>query len=832
MKNFQWKSLLPHVIAIVVFLIVAAIYCKPALDGKVLQQSDVIHWKGMVKDMEIYKDKHGTWPLWTNGMFSGMPGYQIAMGSSNPISIGYLQPVFSLFLSKPISFFFLASLCFYFLTQCLRTNPYLGIIGGLAYAYATYNPIIIAVGHDTKMAAIAYMPALIGSLILIYEKRYLWGAALTGISTCFLIGANHLQITYYAFIIVAIMSIGYAVKWIMQKDFKTLFIAAGTAAGAIVLGVLVNAVMLLTTYEYSKETIRGGSVLADGKTSVTKTGLSTDYALSYSMYKTEPLVLMFPKMFGGSSSQLEVAEDKSKAVEALQQMPQQLGQQIQQMGGLAFYWGGIDGVGTSGPPYTGAIICFLALIGFVLLDSKHKWWILATIVLAFMMSWGKYFEGFNIFLLKHLPMYDKFRAPSMIMVVPNLLLCMLAVLTVQKVISTDNKEELWKKYKKGLLVVGGVIVVALLVYWGADFTGVSDKQITSRLNEIPDGQQKDAIMQYVHPFFNGLKEDRKNLFTSDLLRSILFMAVAGVAIWLSIKKKLHYGFVLAAIGVFALIDVLTIDTKYLNEANYAEKEESDNRFTPSPINTAILKDTSYYRVLDLSGGISSAFNAGSLTSYFHKSIGGYHPAKLSIYQDLIEHQLYKYPDCEPVINMLNAKYIMTGNIATDTVANKNALGAAWFVKTIKYENGPSAVMNALTTFNPKDTAIADVKDKAAITAFNQTDSAANIQLINNDNDVVNYVSNNGNNGFAVFSEVYYDKGWKAYIDDKETPIVKVNYVLRGLQVPSGKHNIRFEFKPASYYSGSKAAIFSSALIWLLIIGAIAQEFRKSKKAVA
>lgn len=635
MKNFQWKKLLPHAIAIAVFLIVALIYCKPALEGKVLQQGDVIHWKGMAQNSFAYKDKHGTFPLWSNGMFSGMPAYQITGIGENPIGIGYIGSLLTLGLPKPVYFFFLACICFYFLTQVLKVNPYIGIFTALGYAYATYNPIIISAGHDTKMNAIAYMPALIGSLLLLYEKKYLWGAALTAVSTALIVGANHMQITYYTFIIAGIMSIAYVVRWIKAKEYKHLVKVVSIAIVAVAIGVLVNAITIFTTYEYAKRTIRGGTTLASSnKGNYSKSGLSTNYALSYSMYKTEPLVLMFPRMYGGSSFNLEVEQDKSKAIEALQQMPQQLGQQIQ--GYLRFYWGGIDGVGTAGPPYVGAIICFLALIGFVLLDGKYKWWILSAIVLTTLMSWGKYFAGFNELLLKALPMYNKFRAPSMIMVVPTLLLCMMAALTIDKIITVDDKEALWKQYKKGLIVVGSFFVLALLVYVSSDFMSAAgqpnDHDLLKQINQIPDEQQKAAILEPVKTFINGLKEDRKNLFLGDLLRSLLFIAVAGIALWLYIKKKINTVVVIAVVGLFAFIDVIMIDTKYLNEERYQEQADYDNNFAPTTIDKQILQDTSYYRVFDVSHGINDAFNGSALTAYFHKSIGGYHPAKLSIYQ--------------------------------------------------------------------------------------------------------------------------------------------------------------------------------------------------------
>ncbi len=833
MKKIDWKKILPHAVAVVVFIVVAVIYCKPTLEGKVLQQTDVTQWKGMAQNSFEYQKKHGHFPLWSNGIFSGMPAFQITSVDNNPVTIGYLNNVFTLNFPKPISYFFLACICFYFLSQVLKVNPYIGIFGALSYAYATYNPIIISAGHETKMQAIAYLPAFIASLLLVYDRKYLWGSACTAIFTGLLIAANHLQITYYAFLVAIIMSIGFAITWINQKDYKRLIKSASIAIGAGLLGVLVNAVLLFTTYDYSKATIRGGSQLADEKSGNTKTGLGKDYALSYSIYKTESLVLLFPRMYGGSSNAIEVPEEKSKAIEALQQMPPQLGQQIQDY--LHFYWGGIDGVGTSGPPYAGAIVCFLALMGFVLLDSKHKWWILAACVLTLMMSWGRYFEGFTGMLLKVLPMYDKFRAPSMILVVPTLLLGVMAMLTLNRIVTQPDRELLFKQYKKGLLVVTAVFAVALLIYFVADFSTDADRTLLKQVANIQDAQQKTMVEQPIRAFENGLKDDRGSLFMGDILRSFFFIAVAGISILLFIKKKITTPVVIGVVCVFAFIDLITIDVKYLNADQYQDAADTENIFKPSAADLEIMKDTGNYRVLDLSipGGLSATFNMGALAAYFHKSIGGYHPAKLSIYQDMIEKQFYNFPNCKPSLDMLNTKYLVLPaqekGKGVSVQQNDGALGAAWFVKGFDFKKGPAAIMQAITNFNPHDTAVVDEQFKQQVTASSNRDSAGFIKLVYNDNDIIEYRSSSKSNEFAVFSEVYYKDGWVATIDGKESPIIPVNYVLRGLQVPAGDHKILFEFKPASFYNSSKAAIGASVLVWLLLIGAIVSGFRKSKE---
>ncbi|HEX8313584.1 MAG TPA: YfhO family protein [Flavisolibacter sp.] len=824
MKNGLFAKLLPHLIAFVVFLLVALIYCKPALEGKVLQQHDVVQWKAMAQNSFEYQEKYGKLPLWTNGMFSGMPAYQIAMESDTPVSPGIFYTILTLGLPKPISFFFLACVCFYLLSLVLRLNPYVGIIGSLAFAYATYNPVIIVAGHETKMNTIAFMPALIGSLLLIYERKYWLGGALTALFTCLLVGMNHFQIAYYTVLIIGFMTIGYMVHWIQQKQFKHLALALGIALAAGVTGVMCNAVNILTTSEYAKATIRGGSALPSQTNTSTKDGLSKEYALSYSMYKTEPFVMLVPHIFGGSNS-LEVAEEDSKAIATLQQMPQEIAQQLQY--NLGAYWGGIGG--TSGPPYVGAIICFLTLIGFFILDNKHKWWILAASLLAIVMSWGEYFLGFNTFLLENLPFYNKFRAPSMTIVIPTFLFCMMAVLTLQKIISWENKQELWDRYKKGLLLTAGVFALLFFFYISADFHSEGDKNLLTQTASAPP-QAKD----YIRIFLEALADDRKGLFLGSLFRSFFFIAAAALILWLMIRKNISKFIVLGGVGLLAFIDVMGIDTKYLSSEQYKEETEYQTAFTPSPADVEILKDTSYYRVLDTRQGLSVALGMqGALPSYFHLSVGGYHPAKLSIYQDLIEHQLSKFPQSLPVFNMLNTKYIIQKDQQgqDQVIPNPDALGAAWFVKAIRFEETPAAVMNALNNFSPADTAVVFTKDKAVITAPSQSDSAASVRLIANRNDEVLYESNAAANGFVVFSEVYYDKGWKAFIDGKETPIVRTNYVLRGLTVPAGKHQIRFVFHPTSFYTGETIATIASILVFLALIAAAVVFYRNRKKEV-
>jgi hypothetical protein len=812
----KWLPLLPHLIAVVVFLLIAIIYCKPALEHKVLQQADVTQWKAMAQNSFQYKEKHNVFPLWTQGMFGGMPAYQIALEGNVFTLQGIAHDLLTLWLPKLPAFFFLACICFYFLSQVLRVNPWIGIIGALTFAYATYNPTALVAGHDTKMTNLAYLPAFIGSILLIYEKKYLTGLALTAFFTMLFVGANHPQIIYYGMIIVAFMSLAYIIRWIRAKDLRHLAIAGSLTLLAGLIGLLCNAVATLTTYDYAPASNRGGSDLAVAGGIVTKSGLSQEYAFSYSTYKTESFELLVPKIYGGGGDGSDMI-DKSKAVEALQSMPPQLGQALQR--NLQFYWGGINELGTGGPAYAGAIVCFLAILAFFILDNKHKWWILAVCVLSFLMSWGSYFLDFNAFLLNHLPGYNKFRAPSVILVIPNFLFCVLAMLSLQQllVLPAAGRKAFWEKYKKALYLTGGIMVILFLLYLSFDYTTAMDKDLLKKFS----GQQP-QVMEYVHNFLSGLKEDRQSLFFDSLIRSLLFAAAAAVLAGLAIKGKLKPILAIGLVGALAFIDLMGMNVQYLSYDRYQEEDEAQAVYTPTPSDQAVLRDPSWFRVLDLRQGGLNSLTYGAQTAYFHHSIGGYHPAKLSIYNDLIDNQLFKFPDCMPVIDMLNTKYIFqpTQDGHDSVMLNPGALGPAWFIQTVKYAATPKAVMDGLTGLDTKDTAILFTKDRGKA-IYDPASPGDTITLQKADNDEMIYESQTSGKRFAVFSEVFYDRGWRAYIDETETPIIRTNYVLRGLSIPAGKHTIRFTFHPASFYTGKTLQMLAGLILLALLIAAAA-----------
>jgi hypothetical protein len=822
MNKALFQKVLPHLIAFIIFLVIAIIYCRPALEGKVVNSHDIASWQGANKQSLDYKEQHGHYPLWTNSLFSGMPTFLIAYDANN-ILPWTVHVILTLGLPVPIQFFFLACICFYFLALVLRAHPYIGILGALAFAYATYNPVIISAGHDTKMWSIAYMPALLASVLLIFEKKYWIGAGLAALFTAVMVAMNHPQIDYYLAMAMVIMTIFFAVRWIRAREYKHLMMVAVFTVGAGAVGVLTNAVSLLSTYEYQKETIRtGGSALADTVSAKdSKSGVSRDYALSYSLKMSEPLVMFVPNMYGGANNHPTIDPEKSKTIEVLQGFPPQFQQQLQP----DYYWGGLSetGLGTSGPPYIGAIVIFLALLGVYLLDNRHKWWMFTVIGLSIVVSWGSYFDMVSGFLYDYLPFYDKFRAPSMILVLPQLLFPALAVLTLQRIADEPDKKLLLKPFKKGLILTGAVFALLLIIYVSADFTNLQDREIKRQAAQSNQPQ----LVQMIDSYVDALQEDRKTLMIGSIGRSFGFIVAAALALFAWMRNTRSRNLAVAGLSLLVLIDLLVVDSKYLNADDYVEKEEF-KEFPISPADKQIQSDTGYYRVFNMDGNRWQE----NVTSTFHNAIGGYHAAKLKIYQDLIEHQLSRNPPNMQVLNMLNAKYFMQTDPQSGqklSMQNPLAFGPAWLVKAIHYVPGPREEMDALDSINVRDTAIIQNSFKSSVQFEPQWDSAASISLVKNENDKITYRFSAGSNQFAVFSEVYYKSGWKAFIDGKESPIVKVNYVLRGLAVPGGQHNIEFRFEPQGYLTGRTVTSVATVVLVLLLLLGIFMEWRNHRK---
>jgi hypothetical protein len=620
------------------------------------------------------------------------------------------------------------------------------------------------------------------------------------------------------------MTIGNAVYWIKQKEVKHFLKASTFALVGGLIGIMANAIMLFTTYDYSKATIRGGqaSLKVSDTLQQKKTtgGLDTAYAFLYGSYGiAESFTIMVPGIYGGSAGPL--GED-SKLVETMQEkgIPQQMANQLYSY--FPGYWG--QQPGHAGPVYLGAIFCLLFIFGMFFLKTHHKWWILGITIFALMMSWGKNFGVFNNLMFEYLPFYNKFRAPAIIMVIPQLMFPLVAVLSLQELLfGNRTKEDKWKALRLSGIVTAGLFLVLGFLYISFDYRIGYEKEIQQQLTQMAQGDAslgKDII--------NAVVEDRKGMFGKDLLRSLFFIGAAWLLLFFFSRNKIKAQPVIWALIVLSLIDLLGISSRYLNKDNYLEPEDFDGAFLPTPADIQIKQDPEQnYRVFNLT---QSSFN-DAITSYHHKSIGGYHAAKLSIYQDLIENQLSKQPMNMGVINMLNTKYIITQDSTGRVYPQQNpgALGSAWLVGEVKYVPDARAEMSTLNDFNPSTTAIVQESFKKDIPAGMKWDTAAFIKLVKNENDVVTYQYNASSPQFAVFSEVYYDRGWKAYIDEKESPIIKTNYVLRGLYVPAGNHNIVFRFKPNSYTTGKNVTLISQLLLLILLIAGLWFESRKKEE---
>ena len=817
MNKGLFAKLLPHLVALVIFFVVAFLFCQPAFQGQVLQQHDIIGVKGMIQNSLEYREQFGRLPLWNTHLFGGMPNYQVAV--AGPPLIPKFAAILSLGLPEPASFFFIASVCFYILCLCFRINPYIGIFGALAYAYATYNPVILNAGHITKMLAIGYAPALLGGIVLIYEKRYWLGLGVTTFFAAAEITANHPQINYYLLIALGFMTLSYLVIWIQNKEFKHAAIAVSLAVAAALVGVGTSAVTLFTTYEYTKYTMRGGKTIESKGNEVVvnkTTGLDKDYAFKWSLGKSEAVTLFMPNAFGGSSG--ESFDADSKLVETMVERNIPEASAVQLASSLPKYWGGMSDPteGTSGPAYLGIISALLFVVGCVVIKSHHRWWLLAGVLFGIMMAWGKYFFGFNSLLFEALPFYDKFRAPSMSLVIPQLLVPIMAVLCLQQLLFTNRESLNPKSFRHVLYALGGLIAFAGLLYVFNDYGSPIDSQIMEAYSARQGG---DEIGRTI---VSGLKADRKAMFGGDILRLFGFSLLIAGLLFLWMRKVVSPWVVIGVLALVSTIDLVNIGKKYLGEEIYVDPETlTTANFQKTPADEMILQDKDpQFRVFNLT---PDRFNE-SRTAYYHRSVGGYHPAKLRLYQDLIENQLSKQGLNMPVMNMLNTRYFLIpgeqGGAPANVQRNDSALGAAWFVRQVQPVSGPAAEMKALDNFDPAQTAFIDQAAQPLQLPQISPDTTATIRLAHYNNDTIRYQTTAASPQFAVFSEIYYPAGWNAYLDGKKTDYYRVNYMLRGMPVPAGNHTIEFRFEPAVYYNSYRVAFWASILLYLFFFGGI------------
>ncbi len=848
MKKINFKQALPHLVAVIIFLVLSVLLTKPALEGKAVQQSDVIQWKAMAQQSFEFKEKYGYFPKWTNSMMSGMPTYQIALGPKEPMNIHlqYVQNILTLGFPRPVYYLFIAALCFYILCIVIGINPWISILGGIGYAYCSYDPVLIAGGHDSKLLSMAYAPAVLAGIQLIFKQKYWLGSALLLVSGVLLLWVLHQQIVYYTLLIVVFMTIPFIIKCIKEKTIKHLAISAilSISMAAIMVGTV--ALIYWPTYEFSKETMRGGrsELTQKDKKNATKGGLDKDYAFNWSYGKAETMTMLVPNAFGASTTE-GLGED-SKAIQVLQEnaatLPQGFAQYAANRSGM--YWGELPS--TQGTVYMGAIICLLFLFGAFLSKSEHRWWLVAITVFGIVLAWGKNFEAVNYFLFDHLPFYKKFRAPSMALVIPQLSVPLLASLFLNEFVLYTEKEKLQKILKKCLYITGGTVAVLVLFYFFSDFSNTATGELRKDFTGKLQGQSTDFIRSY----FSALKADRQAFYLSDMWRTLGFILVGFAAIFFYARKLIKPAILYALLIIFCSIDLFGVSRRYIKEENFVEPADLESSYADTRADLQLKADTGYYRVINLafpdgngySFDIGNSFN-DAIASYKHNTISGYSPAKLGLYQDLIERQIYKNlqawatnqmaKDSFPVLNMLNMKYAIVPDQRdpkqTQAIPNMFALGNCWLVKEVKFVKNADEEMNALNSFDPLQVAFVDEKYKTAVPFSPVYDSTAYIKLTENKNDEIKYEFNAATNQFAVFSEIYYPHGWEAYIDGKKTPYCKTNYALRGLAIPAGRHKIEFIFDPASFRVGEQIARYTNIFSVLFVLFCLFMVWKTSNK---
>lgn len=811
MQSFDFKKFLPHLLIVLGFFAIALIYCHPVLEGKILSQGDIVSWKGMSQEPREWHEKTGESPLWSNSMFGGMPTFTYYIYNSSNY-IGNIYNALDKIASIPANFFFLAMLSFYVLMCTLRVNRWLAVFGAIAFAFCTFMPVSIVAGHNTKVVSIAYMPLALSGMLLAYRGRYFGGGALLAFALALMLCAGHYQIIFYLFIIMLIAGIGILIDAVKKGTVKSFIIATVVClvAGALALGSAAG--NILSTQEYVKQTMRGGeSELTINHDKAKKSGgLDREYAFQWSNGIGETFCVMIPYLYGGSDGEDGKAPKTAEMVGTED--------------GLPLYWG--DQPFLSGPVYFGAIICFLFVLGLLVVRSSYKWWILAASALAIMMSWGRNFPALNNFLFDHLPMYNKFRTPTMTLAIAQLLFPMLGIWGLSEILkaSDADKAALWKKVKIALGITAGLCV--LIAIGGSMFFDYSSPNDA----RIPNAE-----------IIKALKEDRSSLAMKSAFQSAVYILLAGGLIWAFLKNKVKANVVIIGVGLLIVIDLFVVSNNYLSSKNYIDQSDYDALFQPRPVDQQILQDKDpYYRVLDLS---RNPFQ-DAMQAYFHKCIGGYSPAKLEIYQDMIDVHMTKGFNGQ-VLNMLNTKYIIAPNGPQNqpvVIPNAQALGNAWFVNEVKWAKTADEEILSLKAPNLGDTTIIpDAFDPRKTAVIRETfqkdlngytfgkDSAAKVVLSKYGLNELEFTSHNSQNGLAVFSDIYYPYGWKAYIDGNETPILKANYILRALKIPAGDHKIEFRFHPDSYYKGDKLAMFGSLLLIIAIIAALFFEFKNRGK---
>ena len=788
MQNFNLKSAVPHLVALVAFLLITFVYFQPLFQGEKIYQGDIVNFKGMSQELMEYRAKTGEEALWTNRMFGGMPAYQISHHTPSNLT-RYADKLMAFNFPREASFVLIAFIGFYILMLSMGLSAPMAVAGALGFGLTSYLFIIIEAGHNTKAHAMAYMAPVLAGILIAYKGKVLRGAALTALFLALQIRANHLQITYYLLMMVLIFAVFELVHAIKEKKVAQFVKTGLVLVFAALLAVGANIEKIWTTYEYGKYSTRSQSELTiDGRQENKTSGLNKDYATSWSYGITETFNLMIPNLMGGASGS-ELSKD-SEVYQVLKKNRVPNAKNIIKR--MPTYWGGQPF--TSGPVYVGAVLCFLFLLGAFLVRGRIKWWLLSCTLLSFALAWGHNMMWLTDLFLDYVPGYNKFRSVSMILVIAELTIPFLAFLAVKELVSkASDKQEIQKALKYSLGISLGIC--ALFAFVGPALFDFSAR----------------ADANYPDFLVSALEMDRASMLRSDSLRSLAFVALTGLSIYLFQAKKLKALGFAASLAVLILVDMLPVNQRYLDGDDFVKARKMDQPFQKTAVDLQILADEELnFRVYNT----SERLDAGARTSYFHNNIAGYHGAKLKRYQELIDLQIAK--GNPSVIHMMNTKYILRKGASGELTAtmNPSRLGAAWLVNDVKIVEDADEEMTLLSSFNPAKEALVDQRFGLSESSFS---NLGNISLISYQPNHLTYDVSTLAPSFAVFSEIFYDKGWNAYINGELHEHYRVNYVLRGMNLPKGSYQVEFKFEPKSVAYGSSLALVFSLLIYVLLM---------------
>ena len=795
------KKLLPYIIAIAIFIFASLTYFYPVLKGQKIAQSDITQFRGMVKEINNFRADKNTEPYWTGASFSGMPAYQISAYYPNDF-VRLIDRTLR-FLPRPADYTFLYFLSFFVLMLALKIEWRLSILGALSFGFSTYLIIIFGAGHNAKAHAIAYMPLVLAGVLWVFQKRYILGFLVTGFGLALEIYTNHPQMTYYLGFCLLILGVVEFINAIKEKLLPVFIKQSVVIIAAVLLGIGANSSRLMAMKEYGDYSTRGKSELTitpDGSVKEAAVGLDKAYITEYSYAKLETFNLFIPRFMGGGT--VEKLENSSELYKVIETKLGKKGADYFTDQALT-YWG--DQTIVEAPAYIGAVIFFLFFLGLFLVKGRLKQWLLAATVFSVLLSWGRNFEGLTNFFIDYVPLYNKFRAVSSIQVIAELCVPILGVLALKEFFSLKiSSEEKIKALKKSLYAFGGLIIIGfLLAHSFSTFEGIRDTTYLNIEKEYNIIGVLDAVIA-----------DRKAMLLFDVLRSLFLMLLTAGVLWMFLKSKLKQGIAILIIAVFVLFDLVSVDKKYVNKDDFKSSRKIEKPFIASNADKLILQDKTHFRVGNFS---VNPMNDGS-TSYFHQSIGGYHAAKMMRYQELFEYQIAK--NNMQVLNMLNTKYFIVDNDKGEKQAQQNpdANGNAWFVENVKVVNSANSELQILDSLNTKVSAVIDKSKLLDNVNFNfEKDSTATIKLINYDVTELTYRTKTEKEQFVVFSEIYYKDGWNAYIDGKLTNHFRVNYVLRGMKIPAGEHEIEYKFEPKVIQQGGMISLFSYISIILVFV---------------